>query len=107
MPRTLLSGDLYLHHLHLRNGLPRWLHGKESACQHRRQRSCRFDSWVRKMPWRGKWQPILISLSRKSHGQKNLVGYSPCGRKESDTTEQLSMRTHLRKWWTGFLLTEQ
>ena len=25
----------------------------------------------------------------KSHGQRNLVGYSPWGRKESDTTEQL------------------
>ena len=25
----------------------------------------------------------------KSHGQRNLVGYSPWGRKESDTTERL------------------
>ena len=25
----------------------------------------------------------------ESHGQRNLVGYSPWGRKESDTTEQL------------------
>ena len=28
----------------------------------------------------------------ESHGQRNLVGYSPWGRKESDTTEQLSMQ---------------
>ena len=28
-------------------GLPRWLSGKESACQSRR---CRFDPWVRKIP---------------------------------------------------------
>ena len=26
--------------------------GKESTCQYRR---CRFDSWVRKIPWRRKW----------------------------------------------------
>ena len=29
------------------------------------------------------------TLSWKSHGQKSLVGYSPWGRKESDTTERL------------------
>ena len=27
----------------------------------------------------------------ESHGQRSLVGYSPRGRKESDTTERLSM----------------
>ena len=59
------------------------------------------------MPWRRKWQPILISLSRRSHGQKSLVGYSPRGCQESDTAERLSAHTHLRTWWTGFLLTEQ
>ena len=31
--------------------------------------------------------PVL--LPGKSHGQRSLVGYSPWGRKESDTTEQL------------------
>ena len=29
-------------------------------------------------------------LPGKSHGQRSLVGYSPWGRKESDTTEQLN-----------------
>ena len=33
-------------------------------------------------------------LAWKSHGQSSLVGYSPKGRKESDTTEQLSMHSH-------------
>ena len=37
-----------------------------------------------------KWQPTPVLLPRKSHGQKSLVGYSPWGRKESDTAEQLS-----------------
>ena len=30
----------------------------------------------------------------KSHGQRNLAGYSPWGCKESDTTEKLSMNAY-------------
>ena len=40
-------------------------------------------------PWRRKWQPTPIPLPGKSHGQRNLVGSNPWGRKESDTTERL------------------
>ena len=57
-------------------GLPWWLSGKESTCQCKR---CRFDPWVRKIPWRRKWQPSPVFLPGKSHGQRNLVGYSPWG----------------------------
>ena len=46
-----------------------------------------FDPWVGKIPWRRKWQPTPGLLPGKSHGQRSLVGYSPWGRKESDTTE--------------------
>ena len=35
-----------------------------------------FNPWVRKMPWRRKWQPIPVFLPRKSHGWRNLAGYS-------------------------------
>ena len=35
-----------------------------------------FDPWVRKVPWRRKWQPIPLLLPRESHEQRNLVGYS-------------------------------
>ena len=31
-----------------------------------------------------------VFLPEKSHGQRSLVGYSPMGRKESDTTEWLN-----------------
>ena len=48
---------------------------------------CGFDPWVRKIPWRRKWQSTPVFLPGKSHGQKSLVGYSPWGRKESDITE--------------------
>ena len=46
-----------------------------------------FDSWVGKIPWRRKWQPTPNPLPGKSHGRRSLVGYSPWGRKELDTTE--------------------
>ena len=48
-----------------------------------------FDPWVGKIPWRGKWQPTAVFLLGESHGRRSLVGYSPQGRKESDTTEWL------------------
>ena len=38
---------------------------------------------------RRRWHPTLVLLPRKSHGWRSLVGCSPWGRKESDTTEQL------------------
>ena len=44
-----------------------------------------FDPWVGKIPWRRKWQPTPVFLRGESHGQRSLVGYSPWGRKESDT----------------------
>ena len=37
-------------------------------------------------PWRGEWQPTPIFLPGESHGQRSLVGFSPQGHKESDTT---------------------
>ena len=40
--------------------------------------------------WRRKWQPTPALLPGKSHGWRSLIGYSPWGRKESDTTERLN-----------------
>ena len=45
-----------------------------------------FDPWVRKVPWRRKWQPTPIFLPGKSYGQRSVMGYSPWDRKESDMT---------------------
>ena len=61
--------------------------GKEPACQCRRNKRCRFNPWMGKIPRRRKWQPTPVFLPGESHGQRNLVGYSPWGRKESDITE--------------------
>ena len=35
--------------------------------------------WVRKILWRRKWQPTPVLLPGKSHGRRNMVGYSPWG----------------------------
>ena len=51
----------------------------------------RFKPWVGKVPWRRKWKPTPVLLPGESHGQKNLVGNSVWGHKESDTTERLSL----------------
>ena len=56
--------------------------GKESACQCRRHRRCGFDHSVGKIPWKRKWQPTLVFLPGKFHGQRSLVDYSPWGCKE-------------------------
>ena len=39
--------------------------------------------------WRRKWQPTPAFLLGKSHGWRSLVGCSPWGHKESDTTKRL------------------
>ncbi|CAM9784256.1 unnamed protein product [Rangifer tarandus platyrhynchus] len=59
------------------NMLPRWPGGKESTCP----AGDLGSSWVRKIPWRRKWQPTTVFLPGKSHGQRKLTGYSPWGHK--------------------------
>ena len=49
-----------------------------------------FDPWVGKIPWGRAWQPTPVFLSGEPLGQRSLVGYSPQGHKELDTTERLS-----------------
>src|SRR5574337_2205755 len=39
------------------------------------------------MHWRRKWQPTPVFLPGESHGWRSLVGCSPRGHTESDTTE--------------------
>ena len=50
-----------------------------------------FDPWVWKIPWRKKWQTILVFLPGEFHRERSLVGYSASGHKESDMTERLTL----------------
>ena len=68
--------------------------GKESTCQCRRHTRYGFNPWVGKIPGNRKWQPVPVFLPGKFHGQRNIVGYSPWGRNELDTTERVSTHTH-------------
>ena len=45
------------------------------------------ETLVGKIHWRRKWQPIPVFLPGKFCDQRSLVGCSPWGHKESDTTE--------------------
>ena len=56
----------------------------------------RFDPWVRKISWRRKWQSTPVFLPGEFYGQRSLVGYSPWGHKESDTTKWLT-HTHTHR----------
>ena len=64
---AVLSGDF-----------PRSSVGEESVFQCRRPQ---FNPWVRKIPYRMEWQPTLVFFPGKFHGQGNLAGYSPWGRR--------------------------
>ena len=68
-------------------GLPRWLSGKEFACQCWRRRRREFNSWVRKISWRRKCQPTPVFLLGE-YMDKGSWGAWSC--KESDTTQQLN-----------------
>ena len=48
---------------------------------------------------RRQWHPTPVLLPGKSHGRRSLVGCSPWGCKESDTTEQLHF--HFSLSWIG------
>ena len=41
--------------------------------------------WVRKIPWRRKWQPTPLYLPGNFHGQRSLAGYSPWGHTHAGT----------------------
>ena len=40
-----------------------------------------------RFPWRRTWQPTPVFLPGEFHGQRSVVGYSPLGCKELDTTK--------------------
>ena len=81
-----------------RHWLPRWFGGKEPTCQCSWCERRGFDPWVRKIPWRRKWQPSPVFLPGKSHRQRSLMGYSPWDhyRVRHDLTTKHSKKRHQR-----------
>ena len=68
-------------------GLPWWLSGKESAGKAGDAGSIPGSG---RSPGGGHGNPLQYSCLENPHGQRSLAGCSPRGRKESDTTEQLT-----------------
>ena len=64
------------------------------------------ETWVQSLGWADPLEnemtttPVL--LPGKSHGWRSLVGYSPWGRKESDTTERLHFHLGLHCYMLAF-----
>ena len=77
------------------SGLPRWLSGKEHACQCRRHRRHGFNPWIRKIPWRRKWQPTPAFLPGKAHGQE---AWRVTVQGVSKSQTWLSTHTHSLTW---------
>ena len=55
------------------------------------------ETWLERSPGGGKLQPTPVFLLGKSHGQRNLAGYSPKGHKELNTTWGLNNNSLGRK----------
>ena len=68
-------------------GFPGGTRGEEPASQCKRHKRRGFSPWGGKIPWGRAWQLTPVFLPEESHGQRNLAGYSPEGRKESEPAE--------------------
>ena len=58
---------------------------------------CGFDPWVRKIPWRRKWQLTPVLLPGKSHGQRSLGSYSPWG--HTRVGHNLATKQQQQSYW--------
>ena len=64
--RSLFSSSVLQSHVALPPG------GAGSQC-----RRCRFNPWVRKIPWRREWQPPPVFWPGEAHGQRSPGGLQP------------------------------
>ena len=63
----------------------------------------KWDTWVQSLRWEDPLEkemaPTPVFLPGETHGRRSLVGYSPRGLKESDTTEWLHFKESREEWW--------
>ena len=59
----------------------------------------RVQSLGQEDPWKSECLSTPVFLPGELHGQRRLADYSPWGRKESDTTERLTLS--LSRWWAA------
>ena len=87
LERVEAGSDLLLELVAHKKGFPGGSVVKNPPVNARDTRDKGLIPWVGKSPWRRKWQPTPALLPGESHGLRSLAGYSPQGRKRSDTTE--------------------
>ena len=76
-------------------GLPQRLRGKKkSVCNAGVAGDTGSSPGLGRSPRRGHGNPTPVFWPGESHGQRSLVGYSPRGRKELDTTEATQHGSH-------------
>ena len=95
------------HHPPFTENLPRRYSGKESACHCRRYKSHGLDTWVRKIPWRRKWQSAPIYWPGKFQRQRRLrfdpwVRKIPWRRKWQPTPTFLPGECHGQRSLVGY-----
>ena len=73
-------------------GFPGSSNGKECTCNAGDLGSI---PGLGRFPGGGHGNPLQYSCLENPHGQRSLVGYSPWGHKESDTTVRLSTAQHI------------
>ena len=85
--------------VYLQQSFPKWLSGKESACQ------CRthgFDRWSGKKPYRRKWQPTPVFLPGELHGAWCATVHGVT--EKLDKTWQLKSSNSIApSWWPMIL----
>ena len=90
-PQNLLSSwcwqELKLLGPKRKKGFPRWLRGKEHACNAGDTGDAGLIPGSGRSPGGGAWQLIPVFLPGEFHGQRRLVGYGLYDCKESDMTE--------------------
>ena len=70
-------------------GLPRWLNGKESACQGRRCKRCKLNPWIGKIPGEGNGNPLQYSCLENPMDRRAWQAIVHEDHKESNMAEHI------------------
>ena len=81
-----------------RRGLsfPGGVSDEEPTCQSRRHKRCGFSPWFGKIPWRREWQPTLVFLHGKSHGQRSPKSWTWLKQLGTYAQEKLSISRSMK-----------
>ena len=77
-----------------------WIARWQSSCQCRRLKRLRFDSWVRRIPWRRAWQPTPVFLPGESPWTEEPGGLQSMG---SQSQTQVSNQAQHRAFMLPYV----